>query len=218
MARDDTHDIKHDLILPTVLFASLGAMSWAVRGCSGYGGSAGCLFAGVLWGTAWWFIAREPGPVQTRRYTSGWIILAMCVGFYIAGGRGWAQWWTLYEGRLQTNASKNEFVEIAPIYGYAWVFLSAVRWVTVDRRGAMDEMDRMDVMDESHNRNVVFPHAYTIVWVVLIIMNVLAQLVTSSPRHWTEVVFAVYYLLLFGVTGLIVHHYHVLHGKRRNTD
>ena len=76
----------------------------------------------------------------------------------------------------------------------------------------------MDVMDESHNRNVVFPHAYTIVWVVLIIMNVLAQLVTSSPRHWTEVVFAVYYLLLFGVTGLIVHHYHVLHRKRRNTD
>ncbi|MCC6794387.1 MAG: hypothetical protein IT366_04655 [Candidatus Hydrogenedentes bacterium] len=446
MVHDDANNLKHNLVLPTLLFASLGAMSWAVRGCSGYGGSAGCLFAGVLWGAAWWFIAREPGPVQSRRYTSGWIILALCVGFYIAGGRGWAQWWTLYEGRLQTNASKNEFVDIAPIYGYAWVFLSAVPWAGIgacmlawcgdaarpnngkewllwiakwilrigsgyvgarlalylfaeypnvflpiygqiedrykdlvanpnlrrmmnDNRSAtmhlglylgflMFEVLRRDwrnvtliatvglingvgwalfmnfarvsafgfnwwrVWESSGGISIgiaygvayylvnrplneaqgaqlgdqltdrwpnlerfgaylglllgvllsvrnglkgwaniylgnedywssvfwrvigpiliaafvwllgatiraaqlhrkpapVFPRAYAITWAVLIVMNILAQLVTSSPRHWTELVFAFYYLVLLGATGLIVHYYHLGHQKTAKTD
>src|SRR5207244_8708420 len=56
--------LTHDLFLPTLLFAALGGMTWAVRGCSGYGAAAGCLFAGVTWGAAWWFIAREPAAQQ----------------------------------------------------------------------------------------------------------------------------------------------------------
>ena len=73
MKNENTTDLMHDLVLPTVLFASLGAMTWAIRGCSGFGGESGCLFAGVLWGAAWWFIAREPAGRQSRRYASGWI-------------------------------------------------------------------------------------------------------------------------------------------------
>ena len=91
----------HDLVLPTVLFAVVGGMTWAVRGSSGYGASAGCIFAGVMLGTAWWFIAREPGSERSRRYTSGWIILAMTVLFGIAGNRGWMQWSHFFEGRIQ---------------------------------------------------------------------------------------------------------------------
>src|SRR5215831_18636864 len=60
-------DFAHDLILPTVLFAALGAMTWSVRGCSGFGAMNGCVFAGVTWGTAWWFIARDPCGPQPRR-------------------------------------------------------------------------------------------------------------------------------------------------------
>src|SRR5437867_198835 len=39
-----------DFVLPTLLFSALGAMTWAVRGSSGFGASSGCLFAGVAWG------------------------------------------------------------------------------------------------------------------------------------------------------------------------
>src|ERR1043165_10261227 len=66
--------LSHDLVLPVLLFAVLGGMTWAVRGCSGYGGAGGCLFAGVTWGAAWWFIARDPAAQQSLRYASGWII------------------------------------------------------------------------------------------------------------------------------------------------
>src|SRR6266550_929146 len=82
------HGLTHDLILPTLLFAALGGMTWAVRGCSGFGAVAGCIFAGVTWGAAWWFIAQDPRREQSRRYTSGWIILALTVGIGLSGARG----------------------------------------------------------------------------------------------------------------------------------
>jgi hypothetical protein len=121
-------DLAHDLILPTVLFAALGAMTWAVRGCSGFGGMNGCVFAGVTWGTAWWFIAREPGREQARRYSSGWIILALTVGIGISGARGWMQWPSFFEGHLQTDTAAARFVPIPRIYGFVWLFLAGVPW------------------------------------------------------------------------------------------
>jgi len=114
-----------------MLFATLGAMTWAVRGCSGYGGSAGCLFAGVTWGAAWWFIAREPGARQSRRYSSGWIILALAVGIGFSGNRGWMQWPAFFEGHLQTNYGKGEFVPISRAYGFLWLFIAGVPWAGI---------------------------------------------------------------------------------------
>src|SRR5579862_4161186 len=72
-----SRSLAHDLVLPTLLFMALGGMTWAVRGSSGFGAVNGCVFAGVTWGTAWWFISRDPGARQGRRYSSGWIILAL---------------------------------------------------------------------------------------------------------------------------------------------
>src|SRR5205823_13581887 len=87
--KNNSRDLTHDLILPALLFAALGGMVWAVRGCSGFGAMQGCIFAGVTWGTAWWFIARDPIGPQSRRYSSAWIILALAAGIGISGGRGW---------------------------------------------------------------------------------------------------------------------------------
>jgi hypothetical protein len=77
MMKPNRPDLANDLVLPTVLFAALGAISWAVRGCRGFGGGAGCSFAGVLWGAAWWYCARDPVREPSRRYASGWIVLAL---------------------------------------------------------------------------------------------------------------------------------------------
>src|SRR6266403_2229780 len=84
MSEQPRRDLAHDFALPTLLFAALGAMTWAVRGCSGFGAMNGCVFAGVTWGTAWWFIARDPNGQQSRRYSSAWIILALTVGIGIS--------------------------------------------------------------------------------------------------------------------------------------
>src|SRR3954468_19213715 len=88
MPPERRHDWAHDLILPTLLFAALGGMTWAVRGCSGFGAVAGCIFAGVTWGAAWWFIAQDPEGERSRRYASGWIVLALTVGIGLSGARG----------------------------------------------------------------------------------------------------------------------------------
>lgn len=122
------HDLVYDLVLPTLLFAALGGMTWAVRGCSGFGAVAGCIFAGVTWGAAWWFLAHDPAWPQSRRYSSGWVVLALTVGIGLAGARGWMQWPSFFEGRLQTNAAKGEFVPIARGYGFVWLFIAGMPW------------------------------------------------------------------------------------------
>ncbi|MFO0917488.1 MAG: hypothetical protein U0872_04135 [Planctomycetaceae bacterium] len=121
-------DLAHNLVLPTLLFAALGGMTWAVRGSSGYGASAGCLFAGVTWGTAWWFIARDPSGATLRRYSSGWIVLAVAAGVGFSGNRGWMQWTHFFDGKLSTNYAQGQFEPISPNYGLLWLFLAGVPW------------------------------------------------------------------------------------------
>jgi hypothetical protein len=121
-------NLWNDLILPTLLFAALGGMTWAVRGCSGFGAVAGCIFAGVMWGAAWWYLARNPMGEPSRRYASGWIVLAMTVGIGYAGSRGWMQWPSFWEGHLQTNTAKGEFLPISRFYGFLWLFIAGVPW------------------------------------------------------------------------------------------
>ena len=128
MSNGIRRDLTHDLVLPTLLFAALGGMTWAVRGCSGYGSSMGCVFAGVTWGTAWWFIARDPTGAQSRRYVSGWIVLAMTLGFGYSGARGWMQWPSFFRGELMTNAGAGEFVPISRAYGFIWLFIAGMPW------------------------------------------------------------------------------------------
>ena len=120
--------VAHNLVLPTLLFSALGAMTWAVRGCSGFGAMNGCVFAGVTWGAAWWFIARDPAGPQSRRYASAWIIPALTLGIGIAGNRGWMQWPSFFEGHLQTNTPEGRFVPIPRIHGFIWLFIAGVPW------------------------------------------------------------------------------------------
>ena len=121
-------NLADDLILPVVLFMALGAMTWAVRGSSGFGAVNGCVFAGATWGTAWWFISRVPAGHQPRRYSSGWIILALTVGIGLSGNRGWMQWPSFFEGHLQLNTPQGKFAPIPRIYGYVWLFIAGVPW------------------------------------------------------------------------------------------
>jgi hypothetical protein len=124
-------DLAHDLVLPTLLFSALGGMTWAVRGCSGFGAVAGCIFAGVTWGAAWWFLAQSSNGERTRRYDSGWIVLALTIGIGLSGARGWMQWPSFFEGKLVTNAAKGEFVPIPRGYGFLWLFIAGVPWAGI---------------------------------------------------------------------------------------
>ncbi len=121
-------NLTNDLLLPCLLFAVLGGMTWAVRGSSGYGGWIGCTFAGVTWGTAWWFISRDGNGNRSRPYSSGWVILALTVGIGIAGDRGWMQWPHFFSNRIYTNYAQGAFEPISRCYGFLWLFIAGVPW------------------------------------------------------------------------------------------
>jgi hypothetical protein len=121
-------DLAHDLILPTLLFGALGGMTWAVRGSSGFGTVWGCVFAGVTWGVAWWYLARDPSAEQSRRYASGWVVLAITLGVGLAGERGWMQWPSFFAGRLVFDSRTGEFQPISRGYGFLWMFIAGVPW------------------------------------------------------------------------------------------
>jgi hypothetical protein len=61
----------------------------------------------------------------------------------------------------------------------------------------------------------VFPHSYRLLWLVLLTQNVIAQLITGPLSVWNEMVFNIYYLLLFLVSAVIVIHFEWL--KRSGT-
>lgn len=123
-----THYYFHELIFPTLLFVVLGGMTWAVRGCSGFGGSNGCLFAGITLGTAWWFLSYDPQRLSVRPYSNAFALMAMTLGIAIAGARGWMQWASFFEGRMYTHYSAGEYVSIPRYYGFIWQFISGIPW------------------------------------------------------------------------------------------
>jgi hypothetical protein len=55
-------------------------------------------------------------------------------------------------------------------------------------------------------RGNLHPHAHALMWLVLIVQNAIAQLVTGPPSQWNEMAFSIYYILLFTITGVIVFH------------
>jgi hypothetical protein len=124
-------DLANNLVLPTILFAALGGMSWAVRGTRGFGGGAGCIFAGVLWGVAWWYLARSTSQPPRRRYASGWIVVALVMGMAISGERGWMQWSHFFSGKLYTDHANGQFVPISRAYGFLWLFLAGMPWAGI---------------------------------------------------------------------------------------
>jgi len=61
----------------------------------------------------------------------------------------------------------------------------------------------------------VFPQAYRLMWLVLIVQNVLAQLVTGPHTEWTEMAFKGYYAMLFLLTVYLIHRFHAMKARIR---
>ena len=59
-------------------------------------------------------------------------------------------------------------------------------------------------------RGDAFPHAYRLMWLVLIAQNFIAQLVTGPHSSWNETAFSIYYFVLFLVSAVIVYHFHTI--------
>lgn len=117
-------------IAPIILFSTAGMFGWAVRGSSGYGAVPGCVFAGLLWAILWFFLSKEESEIKSRRYSSGWTVLAINFGIGIAGMRGWMQWPAWVQGYFVVGDGLPT-IPISPVYGYTWWFLAGCSWAGI---------------------------------------------------------------------------------------
>lgn len=117
-----------DLVIPVAFFASLGAFSWAVRGCSGFGAVPGCMFAGLLWASAWYYLSRETTPEKSRRYNLVWCLPAIMVGIGLMGMHGWMVWPRWVSGGFDLYNNGSVIIPINPAWGYVWFFIAGAPW------------------------------------------------------------------------------------------
>ncbi len=102
-----------------LLFASMGAITWAIRGTSGWGGIDGTIVPGMTWGILWWYVCWRRGV--DARGVSLWLGLGISLG----GELGYGQYVSWIRGSFNVG---DETVPIAPWIGYAWFALCGVGW------------------------------------------------------------------------------------------
>jgi phosphatidylglycerophosphate synthase len=122
------HRVVNDFLIPCVLLTSAGLFSWAIRGQSGFGAVPGCVFAGVLWALIWFLLSREPTEKKQRRYSSGWVVLALIVGIGVSGMQGWGQWTPWMRGNFVIDFGTNTYVPVNPALGFTGWFLAGLHW------------------------------------------------------------------------------------------
>lgn len=109
----------YELLLPTLLFASIGAITWAIRGTAGWGGVDGTVVPGLTWGLLWYYLAYRRG-IDARG-----IVLWLGLGLALGGELGYGQYTGWIQGVFQVG---NETIHISPLLGYFWFTMCGIGW------------------------------------------------------------------------------------------
>ncbi|MFH1740079.1 MAG: hypothetical protein ABIH23_13810, partial [bacterium] len=109
----------HNLWLPMLLFASMGAITWAIRGTGGWGGIDGTIVPGLMWGVLWYYLCYRRG-IDARG-----VALWLGMGIAFGGELGYGQ----YVGwmRAMFNVG-DQIIPMAPSIGYAWFIIVGIGW------------------------------------------------------------------------------------------
>jgi len=90
----------HGTWLPMLLFGSMGAITWAIRGSNGWGGIDGTIVPGLTWGLLWYYLCRRKG-IDARS-----IVLWLGMGIAIGGELGYGQYASC-SGAISVTAMKS---------------------------------------------------------------------------------------------------------------
>ncbi len=102
-----------------LLFGSIGAITWAVRGTSGWGGIDGTIVPGISWGVLWWYVCWRNG-IDARS-----VPLWLGLGIALGGELGYGQYVSWIRGMFNL---RDEIVSIAPWIGYVWFAICGIGW------------------------------------------------------------------------------------------
>ena len=109
----------HAFWLPMLLFGSMGAIAWAIRGTNGWGGIDGTIVPGLTWGLLWYYLCRRKG-IDARG-----IVLWLGMGIAIGGELGYGQYTSWILGNFNVG---DEVVPVSPWVGYAWFVICGIGW------------------------------------------------------------------------------------------
>ena len=94
---ESTQSFIINLGLPMILFGSVGAITWAIRGTGGWGGIQGTILPGLSWGILWYYLSYRRG-IDSRS-----LILWLGLGLAIGGELGYGQYISWIMGRFEVN-------------------------------------------------------------------------------------------------------------------
>lgn len=109
----------HDVWLPMLLFGSMGAITWAIRGTSGWGGVEGTIVPGMTWGLLWYYLCYRKG-IDARG-----IPLWLGLGIALGGELGYGQYVSWIQGKFMVG---DAIIPVAPWIGYAWFMICGIGW------------------------------------------------------------------------------------------
>jgi MFS family permease len=115
------------LILPCLVYALMGAITWAMRGSSGWGGFDGTLIPGMTWAILWNYFAYLRG--LDGRISGFWLGIGVSIG----GMWGYGQYVSWIQGIFYTNTNviPYESILVNPIYGYIWFWIVGAIWLGI---------------------------------------------------------------------------------------
>ena len=113
------HSIVYELLLPILLFGSIGAISWAIHGTAGWGGVDGTVVPGLMWGVLWYYLAYRNG-IDARG-----IVLWLGLGIALGGELGYGQYVSWIRGIFDVG---DETTAIEPWLGYFWFIMCGSGW------------------------------------------------------------------------------------------
>ncbi len=117
--RTGNHPVIYELFLPILLFGSIGAIAWAIRGTAGWGGVDGTVIPGLMWGVLWYYLAYRNG-LDARG-----IILWLGLGIALGGELGYGQYVSWIRGIFYVG---DKTIAVEPWLGYFWFFLCGIGW------------------------------------------------------------------------------------------
>lgn len=115
----ETASALYDVWLPILLFGSMGAITWAIRGTSGWDGVTGTIVPGMTWGLLWYYVCYRRG-IDARG-----IPLWLGLGIAIGGELGYGQYVSWIRGEFEAG---DAVIPIAPWIGYVWFVICGIAW------------------------------------------------------------------------------------------
>jgi len=125
---DSTHAFIVNIGLPMLLFGSIGAITWAIRGSSGWGGIDGTIVPGMTWGLLWYYLCYRKG-IDSRS-----VVLWLGLGIAIGGELGYGQYISWIMGRftvgkeIEVMGKTTTYLELGRWQGYLWLMIAGASW------------------------------------------------------------------------------------------